>query len=125
MSFIAKGAATFCLYCLITVSVHAQWSSVSSGTTTNLWGISLLDSGIGYAVGDGGTILKSIDAGETWDALTSGTTKALYDIHFFSETEGLVVGDGGTILRTTDGGASWLSVSRSEERRVGKECGCG
>jgi photosystem II stability/assembly factor-like uncharacterized protein len=111
MSFISKNAAAFCLSCLITVGAHAQWSSVSSGTTANLQGISVLDSGIGYAVGDGGTILKSIDAGETWDALTSGTTKALYDVYFFSETEGLVVGDSGTILRTTDGGATWLSVS--------------
>ena len=89
----------------------AQWSAVDSGTTNSLRGVSLLDSGVVYSVGDSGTILKSTDAGMTWDALTSGTTKALYDVYFFNDAEGVVVGDGGLILRTTDGGANWATVA--------------
>ena len=90
---------------------EAQWSTVDSGTTNNLRGVYLLDSGTAYSVGDSGTILKSTDAGMTWNALTSGTTKALYDVYFFNDTEGVVVGDGGLILRTTDGGANWTTVA--------------
>ena len=96
---------------LITFSARAQWSPVASGTTNDLRGIYLLDSGVGYAVGDAGTILKSEDFGMTWSALTSGSTRALYDVYFFSDEAGVAVGDNGTILRTTDGGASWVSVT--------------
>lgn len=90
---------------------EAQWSAVDSGTTASLRGVYLLDSGVGYSVGDSGTILKSTDAGTTWNALTSGTTKALYDVFFFTDAEGVAVGDGGLILRTTDGGANWATVA--------------
>ena len=89
----------------------AQWSGVDSGTTSSLRGVYLLDSGVGYSVGDSGTIVKSTDAGMTWNALTSGTTKALYDVYFFNDAEGVTVGDGGLILRTTDGGANWATVA--------------
>ena len=77
----------------------------------SLRGVYLLDSGVGYSVGDSGTILKSTDAGMTWNALTSGTTKALYDVYFFNDAEGVAVGDSGLILRTTDGGANWATVA--------------
>ena len=92
-------------------SVFGQWSPVDSGTTSNLNGAVLLDSGIGFAVGDAGTILKSTDAGVTWSPLTSGTTNDLHGVYFLDATEGVAVGDSGTILRTTDGGAAWQSVA--------------
>jgi len=99
------------LFSCLALTARAQWSSVTSGTTMNLRGVFLLDSGVAYAVGDAGTILKSTDAGATWSALVSGTNKALYDLYFFSDNEGVVVGDGGVILRTIDGGAIWSTVS--------------
>src|SRR6266513_2580406 len=92
-------------------SVFGQWSPVDSGTTSNLNGAILLDSGTGFVVGDTGTILKSTDAGATWAPLTSGTSTALHGIYFLDSNEGIAVGDSGTILRTTDGGAAWQSVT--------------
>ena len=47
------------------VTVFGQWSTANSGTTNNLNGVYLLDSGIAFVVGDAGTILKSTDAGAT------------------------------------------------------------
>src|SRR4030095_13648537 len=110
MSIIMKTGGGGMLSFLSAVTVLAQWSSVSSGTTNDLRGVYLLDSGVGYAVGDAGTILKTTDAGIAWSALTSGTTQNLYDVSFLNEAEGVTVGDGGTIRRTTDGGASWATV---------------
>jgi hypothetical protein len=92
-------------------SVFGQWSPVDSGTTSNLNGAILLDSGTGFVVGDTDTILKSTDAGATWTPLTSGTSTTLHGIHFLDPNEGVAVGDGGTILRTTDGGTAWQSVT--------------
>jgi photosystem II stability/assembly factor-like uncharacterized protein len=93
------------------VTVFGQWSAATSGTTNNLNGGYLLDSGAGFVVGDAGTILKTTDAGMTWSPLTSGTTNALYDVYFFDATQGVVVGEQGLILRTTDGGAGWQGVT--------------
>ena len=51
----------FLLVCSFSLSVFGQWSAVDSGTTSNLNGAYLLDSGTGFVVGDTGTILKSTD----------------------------------------------------------------
>jgi photosystem II stability/assembly factor-like uncharacterized protein len=92
-------------------SVFGQWSPIDSGTSSNLNGAILLDSGTGFVVGDTGTILKSTDAGTTWIPLTSGTSTTLHGIYFFDPDQGVAVGDDGTILRTTDGGSTWQSVA--------------
>ena len=93
------------------LTVFGQWTAANSGTTNNLNRVYLLDSGVGFAVGDAGTILKTTDSGMTWSPLTSGTTNALRDAYFFDATQGVVVGEQGLILRTTDGGAGWQSVT--------------
>ena len=102
---------TFFLFVVSSLSVFGQWSLVDSGTTSNLNGAVLLDSGTGFIVGDTGTILKSTDAGATWTPLTSGTSMTLHGVYFLDPDEGVAVGDSGTILRTTDGGAAWQSIS--------------
>jgi photosystem II stability/assembly factor-like uncharacterized protein len=97
------------------VTVFGQWSAADSGTTNNLNGAYLLDSGIAFVVGDAGTILKSTDAGVTWALLQSGTTNILHEVYFFDGNQGVVVGDQGLILRTTDGGEMWQSVASGVE----------
>src|SRR3954451_16731192 len=93
------------------LSLFGQWFPGNSGTTNSLNGGYLLDSGVGFVVGDAGTIVKTTDAGMTWSPLTSGTTNALYDVYFFDENQGVAVGEGGRILRTTDGGDAWQIVT--------------
>src|SRR5205814_306770 len=93
------------------LTVFVQWSATNSGTTNHLNGAYLLDSGVGFVVGDAGTIVKTTDAGMTWSPLTSGTTNALHDVYFFDATQGVAVGEQGLILRTTDGGTGWQGVT--------------
>ena len=52
------------------LNVFGQWSAANSGTNNNLNGGYLLDSGVGFVVGDAGTIVKTTDAGMTWSPLT-------------------------------------------------------
>ena len=101
----------FLLVFFSSLSVFGQWLPVNSGTTNNLNGAYLLDSGPGFAVGDAGTILKTTDAGATWVPLTSGTARTLHDVYLFNPDEGVAVGEHGLILRTTDGGAAWQRVA--------------
>src|SRR5947207_8303097 len=107
MSFMSRirviHVAVFFLF-FSALSVSGQWSAANSGTTNNLNGGYLLDSGVGFVVGDAGTVVKTTDAGMTWSPLTSGTTNALHDVYFFDVTQGIAVGEQGLILRTTDGG---------------------
>ena len=100
MSGIRVIHVAFFLFFVSSLRVFGQWSPANSGTTSNLNGAILLDSGTGFVVGDTGTILKSTDAGATWTPLT-----------FLDPNQGVAVGDGGTILRTTDGGATWQSIA--------------
>src|SRR5213595_2048422 len=102
-------ALSFVFYSSLTV--FGQWSAATSGTTNNWNGGYLLDSGVGFVVGDAGTIVKTTDAGMTWSPLTPGTTNAVHDVYFFDATQGVAVGERGRILRTTDGGAGWQRVT--------------
>ena len=88
------GSVSFLLVFFSSLSVFGQWSPVDSGTTSNLNGAVLLDSGTGFVVGDTGTILKSTDAGATWTPLTSGTSTTLHGIYFLDVDEGVDRGIG-------------------------------
>lgn len=48
-----------------------------------------------------GTILHSLDGGETWTLQSSGTSETLLDIFFTSPSNGYAVGTNGTILHYT------------------------
>ena len=70
-----------------------------------------------YAIGGGGTFLKTTDAGATWFVNkwinSGGSTNSnyfMYDAHFFDMNTGVAVGGGDGIVRTTDGGTTWTSV---------------
>ncbi|UCG98496.1 MAG: hypothetical protein JSW31_05255, partial [Burkholderiales bacterium] len=62
------------------------------------------------AVGEAGTILRSVDGGLTWVAVQSGTSVALYAVAFAGPSLGIAVGDSGTILRSVDGGLTWSTA---------------
>ena len=65
-----------------------------------------------WAVGNGGTILNTTDAGRSWQTQSSGTTEELFSINFHSNGQhGWAVGRGGTILATADAGRSWQAQS--------------
>ncbi|MBI5472969.1 MAG: T9SS type A sorting domain-containing protein [Ignavibacteriae bacterium] len=59
---------------------------------------------VGYAVGAGGQIVKTADAGNAWQSQSSGTSSTLRGVHFLDFNTGFAVGDGGVILKTTSGG---------------------
>jgi photosystem II stability/assembly factor-like uncharacterized protein len=77
---------------------------------------SVVNSQVIYAVGDGGSMVKSDDGGISWQALATGTTAWLLGVDFTDELTGTTVGEvnlAGIILRTTDGGQTWLPQGNS------------
>ena len=63
-----------------------------------------------WAVGTGGRIIRSEDAGKVWVIQKSPSQKNLQDIAALNKTTALVVGDQGTVLVTDDAGQTWTEV---------------
>jgi len=71
--------------------------------------ICFVNDDIGWAVGNGGAMVRTVDGGENWDPIESGTSSSLFSVWFLDENVGYAVGASGTIIRTTDGGDTWTS----------------
>jgi photosystem II stability/assembly factor-like uncharacterized protein len=70
---------------------------------------------VGYAVGDAGVILKTLNAGGNWLQQQSGTTLRLNKVHFLDFDYGFAVGENGIILRTTTGGEPVTPVEKEND----------
>jgi photosystem II stability/assembly factor-like uncharacterized protein len=97
------------LVSFISVSTNAQWVLQNSGTQLNLNSIFFINANTGWAVGDGGIILKSTNGGSNWITQSGGTTDNLYSVHFENSNVGWIVGEDVRILKSTDGGSSWAA----------------
>ena len=80
----------------------------ASSPSYDLFSVDFVDQNTGWAVGDGGTILKTTNGGTNWILQTSGTTFNLWSVDFVDQNIGWSVGGDGTILNTTDGGTTWI-----------------
>ena len=97
-----------------TVSVYFNrgWYAQSSLTSTDLNGVFFLpDRRTGWAVGSGGRILATTNAGSTWSMQVSNAMFALNAVWFTSRDSGWAVGGAGTVLHTVDGGLHWADVT--------------
>ena len=61
----------------------------------------------GWVVGNGGTILVTVNGGTTWTAQESNLDTALYGVQFINSNDGWAVGINGQVISTTDGGKTW------------------
>lgn len=73
--------------------------------------ITFVDDTHGWAVGEGGTVLATTDAGVTWRAQLSGTDLSLTKVFFTNTQVGWIASTNGQLLKTLDGGATWRAVS--------------
>jgi len=99
-------------------TVYAQWNWINPYPQGNtLKSIQFVSSLIGYAAGDGGTVLKTTNGGQTWGRLNTGTLDDLNALFFTDTDTGYAVGENyemeGFIIKTTDGGGSWFLLPGS------------
>jgi photosystem II stability/assembly factor-like uncharacterized protein len=64
----------------------------------------------GWAVGDGGAILATTDAGATWTRQASNTLFNLNAVWFTDADSGWAVGNSGMAVHTRDGGNTWTPM---------------
>jgi len=77
---------------------------------STLNGVWMHNENIGWAVGDTGTILKTIDGGLNWVSIETPVNAIYNKVCFYDIYLGYAVGNGGVILKTIDGGETWYSL---------------
>lgn len=86
--------------------VHAQWTALTSPTSSDLKGIHCTDNATCYVVGASGKAYKSTNSCGNWTIMSVGSTNMLHSVRFSSATTGFILsGDG--IYKTITSGASW------------------
>jgi photosystem II stability/assembly factor-like uncharacterized protein len=80
--------------------------------SSTLTGVSFVDRERGWAVGQWGVVLRTLDAGETWSIQRWDTSvdQPLFSVYFKNANEGFAVGLWSLMLHTADGGATWSTV---------------
>jgi len=93
-----------------------EWLHQTPQGNTLRW-VKMWDANLWYAVGFGGTFMKTTNGGTSWFVVKeasgldgTGTPEVLYDAWFFDTNTGIAVGGGGACVKTTDGGVTWDSL---------------
>lgn len=87
------------------------WQPLESGVSAGFRGLSGVSDQVAWASGSGGTVIRTIDGGQTWeDVSVPGTDTIQYrDIEAFDANTAIVLSAGlpAVVYKTTDGGESW------------------
>jgi photosystem II stability/assembly factor-like uncharacterized protein len=90
-----------------TLTGGQNWQTVIIPTQTKiLRAIEIVGNRHLWAVGRNGTIIRSVDGGNTWSWQISGVDTTLFDVDFADTLNGLIAGNG-YVLYTHDGGTNW------------------
>jgi photosystem II stability/assembly factor-like uncharacterized protein len=113
-----KIAVAIIISLIITSLTSAQnWQLQNSNQSNQLKGIQMISPTEGWACGDAGAMLHTINAGTTWSLLTL-TGADLHQLVFKDASNGIVVGDNGTVFVTTNGGGNWISKSSNTSAQL-------
>ncbi|MFN9504981.1 MAG: YCF48-related protein [Rubrivivax sp.] len=66
---------------------------------------------VGWAVGEGGTIMATRDGGKSWVAQRSGSSLGLREVRFVDALVGWAAGSVGEVFKTVDGGTTWQRMT--------------
>jgi photosystem II stability/assembly factor-like uncharacterized protein len=92
-----------------------KWINTSGLTEGEFNATHFVNDSTVYAVGGGGSILKSTDGGNTWSSSinNTGLISTYYAVSFTSDSVGYAAGINGDMVKTTDAGATWTSITQS------------
>lgn len=135
---------------LVSHDQGGHWKQAPVPTSVTLTNVAFSPAGVAWAVGHGGMVLRSADAGAGWSRLLDGARaaelelaaasaagdagriaaaerlraegpdKPFFDIYFRDEAHGIVVGAYGLIFETSDGGRNWRSLMDVSRNPEGK-----
>jgi len=96
---------------------------LSTGTSSDLTGVSFVNASVGWVVSESGEIRKTTDGGVAWTnqpcvADWYGRQPPWGDSLFIDALTGWVAGDGGSIQKTTDGGNTWTKQQSGTTKSI-------
>jgi photosystem II stability/assembly factor-like uncharacterized protein len=112
---------------LFSTLVYAQ-KPQNSKTDAQLRGITAVSSKVAWASGAKGTVLRSIDGGETWEtlAIVGADSLDFRDIQAFDQNTAFVLsigpGDESRIYKTSDGGRIWQRQFTNSDPKAFYDC---
>lgn len=89
---------------------QSTWFEQNTGLGEYLTDVEFINENIGYAIGEGGKVIKTTDGGTTWTQQNISTTALLYDSYFLTDQKGWICTSEGYVFKTTDGGTNWIGV---------------
>jgi len=96
------------------LTVDISWKTTSTNFSGVLNALCFTSYDTGYAVGEGGTILKTVNGANSWNTIYSGGVE-FKCIQFFGDSVGYVSGGtwgaGPSIIKTVNKGVSWQSLT--------------
>lgn len=107
---------------------NVTWREQNSGVSTELRGLSSVNSRVAWASGAGGTVLRTVDGGGTWRSVGPPDTAGLdfRDIEAFDADTAVVLsignGTASRVYRTTDGGRNWTRTFTNPEETAFYDC---
>lgn len=120
-------ATSLTIILLITCVVYAQQPQ-NSRTDVPLRGISAVSAKVAWASGTKGTVLRTLDGGETWETLVIAGADSLdfRDIQAFDQNTAFVLsignGDQSRIYKTSDGGKIWQRQFTNSDPKAFYDC---
>jgi photosystem II stability/assembly factor-like uncharacterized protein len=124
--FLGRALCCCLLVSLISLSAQSQpdaWKRQRVASLAWLHAVFFLDANRGWAVGSRGTILSTLDGGQTWKTKSQPTPDVLRDIYFTDEENGWLVCEANVyelkgkadprtyLMQTTDGGETWKRIN--------------
>jgi photosystem II stability/assembly factor-like uncharacterized protein len=109
-------------------SVDLRWELKETGTTAQFRGLSVVSNDVVWTSGQGGTVLRTTDGGQTFESVGPEGAEDLdfRDIEAFDARTAVIlsIGEGGDsrIYRTTDGGKTWDNVFTNAEPTAFYNC---
>jgi photosystem II stability/assembly factor-like uncharacterized protein len=117
MKSVGRFAAMFIVSALIVLDVVAaprfDWQAQTSGVTHRLRGVSAVSSRVAWASGAGGTVLRTVDGGQTWQPLRVAGAETLdfRDVDAIGDRVAYALsigaGESSRIYKTVDAGVHW------------------
>ncbi|MBE2228719.1 MAG: T9SS type A sorting domain-containing protein [Ignavibacteria bacterium] len=103
---------------IFTLTLHSQpvgWVEQTSGVTTQLTSVSIVDDNHAWICGYAGRVLRTTNGGVNWVSVNAAPIPGTLDLHTIYAIDSVtaIVGGSGTssfLFRTSNGGANWTQV---------------
>ena len=102
----------------VQTTVFAQWTQIQSGTSSDLKDVHFPTNTVGYAVGDHGIVLKSVDSGNSWQTVFTDSLLSFSSLFFTSFDTGYAAA--GNLYKTTNAGMSWTEIINDPFGQIGE-----